>query len=69
MPRDLSQFSNQATRLNFLQTYESLETVDLWVGGLAETPIPGGVIGSTFAITFGELCDGDRFWYENGVFI
>lgn len=52
--------------------YGGLSTVDLWVGGLAEQPIPGGVVGPTFtclfAITFSDLRDGDRFWYENNIF-
>lgn len=67
-----AQFSNELTKIRFLQTYGALDTVDLWVGGLAEEPIPGGVIGPTFAcifaITFSDLRFGDRFWYENGIF-
>ena len=43
--------------------------MDLWVGGLAESALPGGQIGPTFAciiaITFNRLRDGDRFWYQN----
>jgi peroxidase len=62
-------FSNLVTQTRFLQTYGALNSVDLWVGGLAEERIPGGVIGPTFAclfaITFNDLCEGDRFWYEN----
>ena len=72
LPEEFFQFSNDSTRINFLQTYESLKTIDLWIGGLAEKPIPGGVVGPTFAclfaITFRDLRDGDRFWYQNDEF-
>ena len=43
--------------------------MDLWLGGLAEKVLPGGIIGPTFGcifgITFSRLRDGDRFWYQN----
>ena len=72
LPEELFQFSNELTKIRFLQTYGALDTVDLWVGGLAEEPIPGGVIGPTFAcifaITFSDLRLGDRFWFENDIF-
>ena len=46
---------------------------DLWVAGLAETPVDGGIIGATFWCIIHEqmkrVRDGDRFFYENtGVF-
>ena len=69
LPEELFQFSNELTKIRFLQTYGALDTVDLWVGGLAEEPIPGGVVGPTFAcifaIAFSNLRSGDRFWYES----
>ena len=69
LTRNMFRFSNLLTQTRFLQTYGGLNSVDLWVGGLAEEPIPGGVIGPTFAclfaITFNDLREGDRFWYEN----
>ena len=72
LPEKLFQFSNELTKIRFLQTYGALDTVDLWVGGLAEEPIPGGVIGPTFAcifaVTFSDLRLGDRFWFENNIF-
>jgi Ca2+-binding RTX toxin-like protein len=45
-----------------------LESVDLWVGGLAEKQSPfGGLLGSTFNFIFEtemeDLQDGDRFYY------
>lgn len=72
LPDELFEFSNELTKIRLLQMYGSLDTVDLWVGGLAEEPIPGGVIGPTFAcifaVTFSDLRLGDRFWFENDVF-
>ena len=66
---ETSNFQNELTYIRLLQTYGSLDTVDLWVGGLAEEPVPGGLVGATFACifanTFGALRNGDRFYYEN----
>ena len=57
------------THQSLLKTYGSLETVDLWVGGLGEIKVSGGLVGPTlaciFAKTFEALRDGDRFYYEN----
>ena len=64
-----SDFNSDLTMIRLLQTYGTLETVDLWVGGLAEKPLPGGVLGATFACifakTFSAVRNGDRFYYEN----
>ena len=64
---------NSATLHKLLSVYGAIENVDLWVGGLAEDPLPGARIGPTFAcifaITFKGLREGDHFYYENpGVF-
>ena len=52
--------------------YNSVDDIDLWVGGLAENHIPGAFVGETFhAILvdqFTRLRDGDRFWYRNDLF-
>ncbi len=64
-----SEFRNQLTQIRLLQTYGSLDNVDLFVGGLAEKPLPGGLVGAVFACifadTFKAVRDGDRFYYEN----
>ena len=66
---ETSDFRNELTYIRLLQTYGSLDTVDLFVGGLAEEPVPGGLVGATFACifanTFGAIRNGDRFYYEN----
>ena len=69
----VSDFENDLTLVRFLQNYGSLETLDLWVGGLAENRLPNSLLGATFAcifgITFSNTRAGDRFFYENpGVF-
>lgn len=64
-----SDFRNELTKIYLLQTYGTLETVDLFVGGLAEEPLEGGLVGATFACifsrTFINLRNGDRFFYSN----
>lgn len=70
-----SEIRNELTKICLLQMYGSLDQADLFVGALAEELMLGGVLGATlsciFAITFNNLRNGDRFWYENtelGVF-
>jgi peroxidase len=64
-----SAFTHILTKTRLLQLYGSLDTVDLFVGGLAESPLDGGMVGATFACIFAKMFqvirDGDRFYYEN----
>lgn len=52
------------TRLR--QTYEHVDDIDLFPGGLAETSLHGGLVGPTFAciiaMQFRQLRKCDRFW-------
>lgn len=49
--------------------YKEPQDVDLLVGGLLETPLPGTMVGPTFNCLLKEqfelLKQTDRFWYEN----
>lgn len=50
-------------------TVKGIDRVDLWVGGLAEARINGGIVGSTFWVIIHEQLDrlqeGDRFYYSD----
>ena len=48
--------------------YESVDDIDLWVGGLSEDPLEHSHVGELFSAIITEqfeaLRDGDRYWYE-----
>jgi hypothetical protein len=58
----------QTTRNALASTYNSVDDIDLWVGGLAEQRKPGSLLGEFFHTIlvrqFSALRDGDRFWYQ-----
>ena len=49
--------------------YDTVDDIDLWVGGLAENHFNGGIVGELFhtiiADQFSRTRDGDRFFYLN----
>ncbi|UTW54258.1 peroxidase family protein [Kordiimonas sp. SCSIO 12610] len=64
--RDISR--NPEIRERLQNAYDSVDDIDLWIGGLSEDPVRGGQLGELFnkiiADQFIRLRDGDRFWYE-----
>lgn len=59
---------SEMLRARLADAYDDVDAVDLWVGGLAETKLPGSALGELFhhmvVDQFEALRDGDRFWYE-----
>ena len=60
--------SDPETARRLRAAYGNVDDLDAWVGGLAEEPVPGALVGETvrtvLAEQFQALRDGDRFWYE-----
>ena len=54
----------------YQRLYDTPEDLELFSAGIAENPVPGGLLGETFTCIIGRqyhnLRHGDRFWYENG---
>jgi len=51
--------------------YDHVDDVDMFIGGISETPVPGALLGPTFQCIVGDqfkrLQHGDRFYYDNSV--
>ncbi|XP_052708782.1 heme peroxidase 2-like [Crassostrea angulata] len=64
----LTDHSRKMVRL-LQSVYRRAADIDLFVGGVTETPLPGALVGPTFAcilgLQFKALKYGDRFYYEN----
>jgi hypothetical protein len=61
--------SDPAVQAKLRTLYGTVDNIDLWVGGLAETHAPGASVGPLFqriiADQFTRLRAGDRHWYES----
>jgi hypothetical protein len=59
---------DRTLRAALASTYADVDDVDLWVGGLSETPVGDSQLGETVTailiLQFTALRDGDRFWYQ-----
>jgi peroxidase len=60
---------NPIVQQRLQNAYNSVDDVDLWIGGLAEDHVEGSLLGETFRAVlidqFQRLRNCDRFWYEN----
>ena len=49
--------------------YDDVDDIDLFIGGVSETPVPGALLGLTFQCIIGDqflrLQHGDRFYYDS----
>ncbi len=61
--------SDKELQTKLKDLYGNVDSIDLWVGGLAEDHVRGGSVGPTFKAIileqFGRLRAGDRYWYQN----
>ena len=63
--------SDPVVEASLAAAYESVDDIDLWVGGLAEDHHRGAMVGELFyhilRRQFVALRDGDRFWYQRSL--
>ena len=61
--------NDPGTQAALAATFNSIDQVDLWTGGLSEHHMPGAMIGETFgtiiANQFEALRDGDQYYFES----
>ena len=66
---ELSDVIDAPTIATLKSIYINVSDIDLFTGGLAETPNTGAVVGRTLGCLIGRqfhyLRRGDRYWYEN----
>ncbi|KAJ1556511.1 hypothetical protein HK096_000430, partial [Nowakowskiella sp. JEL0078] len=69
------EFIKDISSVNYIQKiiseiYDSVNDIDVFVAGLSEDPVIGGVVGPLFKESikeqFTRLRDGDRFYFRNG---
>ena len=60
--------TDKAVQAALAAAYDTVDDIDLWVGGLAEDHVPGASVGelvqTILVDQFTRLRDGDRFWYQ-----
>ncbi|XP_050717819.1 peroxidase-like isoform X2 [Eriocheir sinensis] len=65
---DLESLMPRRTADLLSKAYADVQDIDLYVGGLSETPMPGAMVGPTFSCIlttqFITSKTGDRFWFE-----
>ena len=63
--------ANAADQQLLLDLYGTVEDIDLWVGLMSETPLPGSSVGATLGsllkYQYETIRNADRFWYENPI--
>jgi len=61
--------SDAALAAGLASVYADVDSIDPWVGALAEDHLPGAMVGelikTVLADQFERLRDGDRYWYQN----
>lgn len=61
--------ANPAKQAALAAVYDSVDDIDLWVGGLVEDTLPNALVGelirTVLAEQFTALRDGDRYWFEH----
>ena len=67
---DLGEVFGEDLAADFAEVYDSVNDIDLWVGGLAEMPaeegaLLGPTLGAIVSDQFARLRDYDRFFYED----
>ena len=64
-----AEFARKMTKFRLMKMYGSVRNADLWVAGIAEKHLDKSLVGPTFAcifgVTFKDVRDGDRFYFEN----
>ncbi len=68
-PRSFEEItSDPAIQLRLSDTYDDVDDIDAWVGGLAEDHVLGALVGelvrTVLVDQFESLRDGDRFWHQ-----